>query len=93
MVDALIKEGGYLCSENEKVLLEQAMWDENNNRTFSTIACKPQKITQEAGFKIPDDRTFLMVKNDGKIGPEYAFSKEKLTTLMDYISLEILMMR
>ena len=67
MVDALIKEGGYLCSENEKVLLEQAMWDENNNRTFSTIACKPQKITQEAGFKIPDDRTFLMVKNDGKI--------------------------
>ena len=82
MVDALIKEGGYLCSENEKVLLEQAMWDENNNRTFSTIACKPQKITQEAGFKIPDDRTFLMVKNDGKIGPEYAFSKEKLTTLM-----------
>ena len=82
MLSALQLEGGYLCNEDEKKKLEAAMWDENGNRTFSTIACPPQQIANAAGFNIPDDRKFLMVENHGKIGPEHKFSKEKLTTLM-----------
>jgi sulfoacetaldehyde dehydrogenase len=82
MIDALIAEGGYLCSAEEKALLQSAMWDENGNRTFPTIACKPQQTAEVAGFSIPDDRRFLMVENQGQIGPEHKFSKEKLTTLM-----------
>ncbi len=82
MVKALEAEGGYLCSEEEKKLLEAAMWDENGNRTFPTIACRPQQTAEVAGFSIPEDRKFLMVENQGQIGPEYKFSKEKLTTLM-----------
>ncbi len=82
MVKALEAEGGYLCSEEEKTLLEAAMWDEKGNRTFPTIACRPQQTAEVAGFTIPDDRKFLMVENQGKIGPEHKFSKEKLTTLM-----------
>ena len=35
-----------------------------------------------AGFAIPEDRKFLMVENQGQIGPEHKFSKEKLTTVM-----------
>lgn len=82
MVKALEAESGYLCSEEEKTLLEAAMWDEKGNRTFPTIACRPQQTAEVAGFTIPDDRKFLMVENQGKIGPEHKFSKEKLTTLM-----------
>jgi len=82
MVKALEAEGGYLCNDEEKALLERAMWDENGNRTFSTIACKPQQTAEVAGFSIPEDRKFLMVENQGQIGPEHKFSKEKLTTLM-----------
>jgi sulfoacetaldehyde dehydrogenase len=82
MVQALIDEGGYLCSSEEKALLEKAMWDEKGNRTFPTIACPPQQTADVAGFKIPEDRKFLMVENQGQIGPEHKFSKEKLTTLM-----------
>ena len=82
MVKALIAEGGYLCSDEEKQLLEKAMWDEKGNRTFPTIACPPQQTADVAGFQIPDDRKFLMVENQGKIGAEHKFSKEKLTTLM-----------
>jgi sulfoacetaldehyde dehydrogenase len=82
MVEALKAEGGYLCNDEEKALLEKAMWDEKGNRTFPTIACKPQQTAEVAGFSIPDDRKFLMVENQGQIGPEYKFSKEKLTTLM-----------
>ncbi len=82
MLSALQLEGGYLCNEDEKNKLEAAMWDQNENRTFATIACPPQKIAITAGFDIPDDRKFLMVENHGKIGLEHKFSKEKLTTLM-----------
>ena len=82
MIAALINEGGYLCDQSEKDLLEKAMWDEKGNRTFSTIACKPQQTADVAGFSIPDDRKFLMVDNQGQIGENFKFCKEKLTTLM-----------
>lgn len=82
MVKALEAEGGYLCSDEEKAMLEAAMWDEKGNRTFPTIACPPQQTAKVAGFSIPEDRKFLMVENQGQIGPEHKFSKEKLTTLM-----------
>ena len=81
-VDALIAQGGYLCSAEETRQLERAMWDELGNRTFATIACPPQQIAEVAGFSIPEDRKFLMVDNHGNIGKEHKFSKEKLTTLM-----------
>ncbi len=82
MVKALEAEGGYLCSNEEKAMLEAAMWDEKGNRTFPTIACPPQQTAKVAGFSIPEDRKFLMVENQGQIGPQHKFSKEKLTTLM-----------
>ncbi len=82
MIKALEAEGGYLCSSEEKSKLEAVMWDEKGNRTFPTIACRPQQTAKVAGFSIPEDRKFLMVENQGKIGPEHKFSKEKLTTLM-----------
>ncbi|NDA29626.1 MAG: aldehyde dehydrogenase family protein [Alphaproteobacteria bacterium] len=88
MIAALINEGGYLCDQSEKDLLEKAMWDEKGNRTFPTIACKPQQTAAVAGFSIPDDRKFLMVDNQGQIGENFKFCKEKLTTLMSLYCFE-----
>lgn len=82
MLDALSDEGGYLCSDEEKTMLEKAMWDENGNRTFSTIACPPQQLAEVSGFTVPSNCKFLMVENQGEIGENFKFSKEKLTTLM-----------
>ncbi len=82
MIRALQAEGGYLCNEEEKSLLVRVMWDQDGNRTFSTIACRPQKTAREAGFKVPEEIKFLMVENQGKIGREHPFSGEKLTTLL-----------
>jgi len=82
MIMALVAEGGYLCSEKEKSLLQKAMWDHNGNRTFPTIACPPQQTARETGFSIPENIRFLMVDNHGKIGKEHPFSGEKLTTVM-----------
>jgi len=41
MVKALVAEAGYLCSAEEKALLEKAMWGEKGNRTFSASAAIP----------------------------------------------------
>ena len=71
MVAALQAEGGYLCNAEEKAMLEAAMWDEKGNRTFPTIACHPQQIAAVAGFSIPEEVKFLMVENQGQIGPQH----------------------
>jgi sulfoacetaldehyde dehydrogenase len=81
MRDALVSEGGYLCSDAEKALLEKAMWDEKGARTINTVAVSAQKIAGIAGFKIPDDRKFIMVEQDN-IGKQHKFSSEKLSVVM-----------
>lgn len=81
MVEELINVGGYLANEEEKEMLKNVMWDDHGKRTPNTVAIAPQKLAEIAGFTIPEDRKFIMVKGD-KIGKEYPFSGEKLTTLM-----------
>lgn len=80
-VAALIKEGGFLASKEQKAAIEKVMWDEHGHRLPDTVACPPQVIAERAGFTVPPDRKFLIVEND-KIGPEHNFSREKLTTLL-----------
>jgi sulfoacetaldehyde dehydrogenase len=81
MVEQLQKEGGYLCSEEEKRALEAVLWDESGNRTLNTVARSAQDIVGQAGFSIPEDRRFLMVTEE-HIGKEFKFSGEKLCVVM-----------
>lgn len=81
VVEALKNEGGYLANDEEKEKLRKAMWDDEGHRIVATVAVSPQKLAQEAGFFIPDDRKFIMVVG-GPIGKENKFSGEKLTTLL-----------
>ncbi|MDF1526179.1 MAG: aldehyde dehydrogenase family protein [bacterium] len=74
-------EGGYLASEEEKAKLEAIMWDGEGNRTVDTVARSAMEMATAAGFSIPEDRTFIIVKED-HIGKEYRFSSEKLTTVL-----------
>jgi sulfoacetaldehyde dehydrogenase len=81
MIAQLQQEGGYLCNEREKAMLEKVLWDEEGNRRPATIAIAAQKIAELAGFSIPDDRTFLFVRQQ-EIGPEHKFSSEKLCVVL-----------
>jgi sulfoacetaldehyde dehydrogenase len=74
-------EGGYLVNDEEKELLRRAYWDEEGHRTPATIARPASRVAELAGFSIPSDKTFLIVKED-KIGKEYLFSTEKLGTVL-----------
>jgi sulfoacetaldehyde dehydrogenase len=79
-LDQLQKEGGYLVSDKQKAQLEKVLW-KDGHRTMDTIACPAGQIAEKAGFSIPDDTKFLIVKED-KIGQEHLFSTEKLGTLL-----------
>ncbi|WP_018914923.1 aldehyde dehydrogenase family protein [Thiomonas sp. FB-6] len=77
----LQEEGGYLASEEQKAALRRVMWDDEGHRLPGTVAIAPQALARAAGFTIPDDRKFIMVRGDG-IGKQHFFSREKLTTLL-----------
>ncbi len=81
MLEQLVKEGGYLANEEEKAMLRKVMWDQEGHRLSDTVAIAPQVLAEKAGFAIPADRKFIIVRGDG-IGKEHRFSGEKLTTLL-----------
>ena len=81
MIKALIKEGGYICNDSEKALLEKALWDENGTRRIETVAISAQKIGEFAGFTVPNDKKFIMVEQE-TIGKAHKFSGEKLSVVM-----------
>ncbi len=74
-------EGGYIASDEEKAKLEAVMWDGEGNRIVDTVARSAQEMAAAAGFSIPLDRKFIIVRQD-RIGKEYRFSGEKLTTVL-----------
>ncbi len=80
-LEQLQKEGGYLASEKEKEMLKAVMWDAEGHRTLDTVARAASKIAERAGFSIPADKQFIIVKED-KIGKEHPFSGEKLSPVL-----------
>jgi sulfoacetaldehyde dehydrogenase len=81
VLDALQREGGYLASEDEKRLLEAAMWDAEGRRTLDTVARAANVIARKAGFTLPEGKSFIIVKED-KIGKAHRFSGEKLSPVL-----------
>ncbi len=81
MRDALVAEGGYLCSPAEKALLDKALWKEDGTRRIETVAVAAKTIADIAGFDLPEDRKFLMVEQD-TISKDQNFSREKLSVTM-----------
>ena len=73
----LQREGGYLVNEEEKKLLRSAYWDAEGHRTPETIARPAQRVAELAGFPLPADKTFLIVREEN-IGKQHLFSTEKL---------------
>ncbi len=77
MLHQLQVEGGYLVNEDEKKLVQAAYWDIDGHRTPATIARSAATVAELAGFKLPADKTFLLVQ-ETEIGKQHPFSTEKL---------------
>jgi len=81
LLDQLQKEGGYLCSAEEKELVRKVWWDDEGHRLTKTVARPASMVAELAGFNLPPGKTFLIVKED-RIGKEHPFSSEKLGTML-----------
>lgn len=80
-LEQLQKEGGYLASEEEKQKLQAVLWDAQGNRKPETVARSAARIAELAGFTLPPDKKFIIVKEE-RIGKEHPFSSEKLCPVL-----------
>lgn len=83
-IKALIEVGGYLLNEKEQESIKKIMWDEECHRLPDSVAQSPQRLAELAGFKIPEDRKFLIAMGTGSYTTSYedVWCREKLTTLL-----------
>jgi len=80
--DKLVAAGGHLCTPEEKTKLVKAMWPDGGHIPSIDVVAKPAvRIAELAGFPLAEDRTFLIVEEDGT-GPEHPFSGEKLSVVL-----------
>ena len=79
-IEALKKEGGYMCSDEEKEKLVNTLW-KNGKLNVSCIIHSPQFIAEAAGFKVPNDCTFIMAE-ETQWGEEYKMTEEKLSPVV-----------
>jgi sulfoacetaldehyde dehydrogenase len=85
MVDEFVKQGGYLCSQEDKEKLERWMWTPTQKTghlalNLKVVAVSAKQIAMDAGIQVPDNTRMLMVigKNPG-MG---RFSGEKISPVM-----------
>jgi sulfoacetaldehyde dehydrogenase len=83
VVEALKREGGYFCDDEERGLLEEALWPGGGKRSSETLCKAPSVIAEVAGLENPDAReaSFFMVEGKG-VGEEDPFSGEKLSVVL-----------
>ena len=78
MIDELEKVGGYLVTPEEKIGLQNTMWNEKGILNRDIVAQAPEKIAKLAGINLPEGKSFFMINENG-IGKEHPFSGEKLS--------------
>ena len=85
--EKLMREAGcYFVNPEEKEKLKNSMFGTNEEgyKLKSHIPGRsPAQIAKEAGFEVPEETKVLVVYEEG-IGPEYPFSKEKLSPVLTY---------
>jgi sulfoacetaldehyde dehydrogenase len=80
LVDKLKHEGGYVVNEEEKLKLQNTLWEDGHLNT-AIVAQPAHKIAGMAGIELPEGVQFFIVPETGA-GPDYPFSGEKLSVTM-----------
>ncbi|WDP90328.1 MAG: acetaldehyde dehydrogenase (acetylating) [Desulfobacter sp.] len=76
-------QGGYFLSEEEVARVKPVMERAGGSMNPAIVGRNAQYIADLAGIKIPAGTRVLAYREKG-VGPEFPFSKEKLTALIGY---------
>lgn len=82
LLEKLQAQGGYLIKPDEYQKIVGALW-EDGHLNPKAIVQTAQVIGEIAGIEIPEDKTFIIVPENG-VGPEHPFSGEKLSVVMAF---------
>lgn len=80
MLAKLVAKGGYILNDEEKQKYQDVLWVDGHINA-KVVAQTPEFIAGMAGFEIPDDTQFFIIKETG-YGPDHPFSGEKMTVAM-----------
>ncbi|MEW4466408.1 aldehyde dehydrogenase family protein [Parasphingorhabdus sp. JC815] len=80
MLAKLVAKGGYILSDDDKQKFQDVLWVDGHINA-KVVAQTPKFIADMAGFEIPDDTQFFIIKETG-YGPDHPFSGEKMTVAM-----------
>ncbi len=81
MMEALQKEGCYLCTDEERERLRKYYWPDGQNLNREVVAKPASVIAEKVGIEIPHGTRVIMVIGI-KPGPEDRFSGEKISPLL-----------
>lgn len=82
LLEKLQAEGGYLATEEDYQKIVSALWVDGHLNP-KAIVQTATVIGEMAGIDIPEDKTFIIVPENG-VGPEHPFSGEKLSVVMAF---------
>lgn len=84
MIDALKKEGGYLCTAEEHDKVQKAIfptWPADHNINRDIVAKPIETIARIADLDVPEGTRFIMVEETGS-GFDYPLSGEKMCMVL-----------
>ncbi|WED21120.1 acetaldehyde dehydrogenase (acetylating) [Vibrio sp. JC009] len=92
VIDAQVRatlkaQGGYFLQNTELENVKKIMERPNGAMNPAIVGRDAQYIANLAGITVPSD-TRLLIGEEAGVGPSYPFSKEKLTALMGYYTVE-----
>ncbi|MFH1998732.1 MAG: aldehyde dehydrogenase family protein, partial [Planctomycetota bacterium] len=81
MLHEFQKLGGYLCNDEEKENLKNAMWPDGHILNRVIVGQPATRIAELAGLDVPESTRFLMVEAS-ELCPSELFAGEKLSVVM-----------
>ena len=84
MLEALRKEGGYMCTKEEGERIQKAIfptWPQDHVINRDIVASPVENIAEIAGISIPEGTKFIMVEESGS-GFEHPLSGEKMCQVL-----------
>jgi acyl-CoA reductase-like NAD-dependent aldehyde dehydrogenase len=83
VLDQLRAQGAYICSPEEKALLEKTIQTPRRTLNTKIVGQSAQKIAEMAGFTVPKGTRAIVAHADG-VGTMFPISMEKLSPLLAF---------
>ncbi|WP_300668686.1 acetaldehyde dehydrogenase (acetylating) [Desulfoluna sp.] len=80
---SLVAQGAYFLTGDALEAMKRVMERPNGAMNPAVVGRSPADLAKIAGIKIPAGTTILVAEEEG-IGPKFPFSKEKLTSLLGF---------